>query len=82
MYYDTVGAWITVTRAFQLLCVYCRLPVTFGMSDFEILNVKLSETDIIFLLILNVFDWNKSHYLYVGWCVISFHVCYTMFFSN
>jgi hypothetical protein len=40
------------------------------MSDFENLNVKLSETDIIFLLILNVLDWN----------IIICHVFYIMFF--
>ena len=33
----------------------------------------------LFLLILNVLGWNKSHYLYAGWCVISFHVFYIMF---
>ena len=32
--------------------------VTLGMIDFESLNVKLSETDILFLLILNVLDSN------------------------
>ena len=53
--------------------------VTFGMRDFISLNVKLSETDILFLPVLNVFNWNKSHYLYVGWCVIIFHVFYIIF---
>ena len=52
--------------------------VTFEMSGNRLI-VKLSETDILFLLILNVLDWNKSHYLYAGWCVISFHVFYIMF---
>jgi hypothetical protein len=54
--------------------------VTFGMSDFESLSAKLSKTDIRFLLIFSVFDWNKSHYLYVGWCVIIFHLFYIMVF--
>ena len=41
-------------------CPICiaNYSVTFGMSDFESLNVKLSETDMLFLLILNVLDWN------------------------
>jgi hypothetical protein len=62
------------------MCI-ANCSVTFGMRVFESLSVKLSETDIRFLLILNMLDWNKSHYLYVGWCVISFHVFYIMFFQ-
>ena len=54
MYDDTVGAWLTVTRSFQLLYVYCKL------LGYESLNVKLSEKDILFLLILNVLDWNMT----------------------
>jgi hypothetical protein len=53
--------------------------VTFGMSDFESLNVKLSETDILFLLIFNVLDWNIT-------CMLDgaslFVTCFILCFSN
>ena len=55
MYDDTVGAWLTVTRAFQLLYVYCQL-LGYHRNERNRLNVRLSEADILFLLILNVLD--------------------------
>jgi hypothetical protein len=64
---------------FETVEVKWTTAVTFGMSDFESLNVKLSETDILFLLILNVLDWNIT-------CMLDgvslFFTCFILCISN
>jgi hypothetical protein len=58
MYDDTVGAWLTVTRAFQLLCVYCQLLGYVRNERFRKPECKVVWNRHFFLLILNVLDWN------------------------
>ena len=72
MYDDTVGAWLTVTRAFQLLYVYCQL---LGYHRNE---RKSPECKVVWSR--HSFPSNfKCARLNVGWWVNSFHVFYIMF---
>ena len=57
MYDDTVGACYQSVVLLSCYMYIANCSVTFGMSGNR-LNVKLSETDILFLLILKVLDWN------------------------